>query len=87
MLGLIDDVNKTVGNGFKNQGDAIVLIGAQSTPNLGGSEYVKLLTGEILGDAPEFDIDAELRLQKAVLQAIRSGIIQSAHDCAEEELR
>lgn len=83
MLGLIDDVNKTVGNGFKNQGDAIVLIGAQSTPNLGGSEYVKLLTGEILGDAPEFDIDAELRLQKAVLQAIRSGIIQSAHDCAE----
>lgn len=83
MLGLIDDVNKTVGNGFKNQGDAIVLIGAQSTPSLGGSEYVKLLTGEILGDAPEFDIDAELRLQKAVLQAIRSGIIQSAHDCAE----
>ncbi|MBK9246781.1 MAG: phosphoribosylformylglycinamidine synthase subunit PurL [Ignavibacteria bacterium] len=83
MLGLIDDVNKTVGNGFKNQGDAIVLIGAQSTPNLGGSEYVKLLTGEILGDAPEFDIDAEIRLQKAVLSAIRSRIVQSAHDCAE----
>jgi phosphoribosylformylglycinamidine synthase II len=83
MLGLIDDVNKTVGNGFKNQGDAIVLIGVQSATNLGGSEYVKLLTGEILGDAPEFDIDAEIRLQKAVLSAIRSGIVQSAHDCAE----
>lgn len=82
MLGLIDDVSKTVGNSFSADGEHILLLGWQRD-ELGGTEYQKLTTGKITGDAPFIDIDEERRLQKATLQAIRSGFVSSAHDCAE----
>ncbi|MBL7999848.1 MAG: phosphoribosylformylglycinamidine synthase subunit PurL, partial [Candidatus Kapabacteria bacterium] len=82
MLGLIDDVTKTCGSGFTHNGDTLLLLGNRKT-ELGGSEVLKLLHGTITGAAPELDIDAELRLQKAVLQAIRGGMVHASHDCAE----
>ena len=83
MLGLIDDVTQTTGNGFRAKGDVIIIIGNNSREELGGSEYIKQLTGSILGDAPMLDIDEEKRLQKVTLTAIRSGLIHSAHDCSD----
>jgi phosphoribosylformylglycinamidine synthase len=82
MLGLIDDVTKTVGNSFELEGQHVVLLGWQRN-ELGGSEYQKLTAGKIAGDAPCIDIDEECRLQKAALEAIRSGYVAAAHDCAE----
>lgn len=82
MLGLIEDVTATVGSGFVGSGQTIVLLGWQRN-ELGGSEYQKVTSGVISGDAPFIDIDEECRLQRATLQAIRSGLITSAHDCAE----
>jgi phosphoribosylformylglycinamidine synthase len=82
MLGLIDDVSKTVGNSFTQEGQTIVLLGWQRD-ELGGSEYQKITTGKITGDAPFIDIDEECRLQKATLEAIRAGLVTAAHDCAE----
>jgi phosphoribosylformylglycinamidine synthase II len=82
MLGLIDDITKTVGNGFHLEGQRVVMLGWQRN-ELGGSEYQKHTSGKILGDAPYLDIDEECRLQKATLEAIRSGYVSAAHDCAE----
>lgn len=83
MLGLIDDVTNTCGSGFRAIGDVIMILGNNSREELGGSEYIKQLTGKILGDAPMLDIDEEKRLQKTTLVAIRSGLIHSAHDCSD----
>lgn len=82
MLGLIDDLTKTIGNSFTNEGDHIFLLGWQRN-ELGGSEYQKITTGKITGDAPFIDIQEECRLQRATLEGIRSGLITAAHDCAE----
>jgi phosphoribosylformylglycinamidine synthase subunit PurL len=82
MLGLIDDVTKTVGNSFTSQGEHVYLLGWQRN-ELGGSEYQKVTTGKITGDAPFIDIQEECRLQRATLEAIRSGLVTAAHDCAE----
>ncbi|MBI3259766.1 MAG: phosphoribosylformylglycinamidine synthase subunit PurL [Ignavibacteriae bacterium] len=83
MLGLIDDVTQTCGSGFRAIGDIIMILGNNSREELGGSEYIKQLTGKILGDAPMIDIGEEKRLQKTALAVIRSGLIHSAHDCSD----
>jgi phosphoribosylformylglycinamidine synthase len=82
MLGLIDDLDKIMSAGFKNEGDAIYLIG-NDREELGGSEWLKQIHGIITGEAPILDIEEEKRLQKVVLTAIREKLINSAHDCAE----
>ncbi|MBW3630107.1 MAG: phosphoribosylformylglycinamidine synthase subunit PurL [Gemmatimonadetes bacterium] len=82
MVGLIDDLEHITTAAFKEDGDAIVLLGANSA-ELGGSEYLKAIHGLVAGDAPALDLDAESALQGALLEAIRAGLVQSAHDCAE----
>ncbi len=82
MLGLIDDVSTVVGNAFTQAEQNIVLLGWQRE-ELGGSEYMKVIRHRVLGDAPSLSIDDEVRLQRCVLDAIRSGVVRAAHDCAE----
>jgi phosphoribosylformylglycinamidine synthase len=82
MLGIIDDLNKTMTSHFKDEGDVILLIGEQEN-SLGGSEYIKQITGKITGDAPNIDLELEKHLQDAILDLISKGLIKSAHDCAE----
>lgn len=82
MLGLIDDITTTVGSSFVAAGETVVLVGWQRE-ELGGSEYMKVMKGKILGDAPTLNIDEEVRLQRTVLAAIRSGLVTAAHDPSE----
>ncbi len=82
MLGLIDDVTKVSSAGYKNEGDFIYLVGNQRK-ELGGSEFTTLYLGKTTGQAPEIDIEEEIRLQKVILQAIRNQYISSAHDCSD----
>jgi len=82
MLGLIDDLNKIMSADFKQEGDTVLLIG-NNRQELGGSEYLKQIHDQVLGMAPELNLDEEHNLQKATLELIRSGLINSAHDTAE----
>jgi phosphoribosylformylglycinamidine synthase II len=82
MLGLIDDLEKTCVSGFQNDGDEIYLIGSEKE-ELGGSEFLKFVAGEIIGDAPDCDLAEEKKLQNTILKLIREGVINSAHDCSE----
>jgi phosphoribosylformylglycinamidine synthase subunit PurL len=82
MLGMIDDLTKTCTSGFKNDGDEIFLIGSEKE-ELGGSEFLKIISGKIIGDAPDCDLKEEKRLQKTILKLIGEGTINSAHDCSE----
>jgi len=82
MLGLIDDLTKTMSYDFKNEGDVVCLIG-NNREELGGSEYLKVIHNKVVGNAPELNLEDEVNLQKATLELIRSGLINSAHDTAE----
>ncbi len=82
MLGIIDDMTKVMSANFKNEGDFIYILGSDRT-EIGGSEYLKLLTGKITGEAPELDLEEERQLHKATLSAIQKGLINSAHDTSE----
>ena len=83
MLGLIEDVEKhTTTPAFKQNDDVVIYIGADRK-YLGGSEYLKVIHGLTSGNAPELDIDFEVKLQASLLEAIKSGFITAAHDISD----
>ena len=67
---------------MKQAGDVVYLVGETKT-EFGGSELQKLIDGKISGKAPTIDLDVEAARQKAILEAIRAGLVQSAHDVSE----
>ncbi len=82
MVGLIEDISHITTQWFKNDGDVIALIG-ETREELGGSEYLSLIHGIEDGPPPSIDIIREKAVIDTCLDAIRSGIILSAHDCSE----
>ncbi len=82
IVGLVKDIKHVTTTGFKSEGDLIVLLG-KNKDELGGSHYLKIIHNLKSGDAPEVDLELELSVQKTCLEAIESGIINSAHDISE----
>ncbi len=82
MVGVLEDVSKRMTMGFSAPGDAIVLLG-ENTVELGGSEYVSVVHGELIGDAPAVDLDAEKALIECLLELADQRLARSAHDCSE----
>jgi phosphoribosylformylglycinamidine synthase II len=84
MVGLVEDVTRHCTSGFKNEGDLVFLLGDNKVvdSSVGSSEYLELVHGMIKGN-PYIDLGLEKRLQRCCLEAIRRGIINSAHDCSE----
>jgi phosphoribosylformylglycinamidine (FGAM) synthase-like enzyme len=82
MVGLLDHATQTVTRQFKSDGAAVVVLG-DNRGELGGSEYLALLHERVAGEPPLLDLARERALQRLVLQVIREGVIESAHDCAE----
>ncbi|MDP4086047.1 MAG: phosphoribosylformylglycinamidine synthase subunit PurL [Bacillota bacterium] len=82
MVGLVTDTNHITTQHFKNSGDLIYLVG-ETRPEFGGSELQKLVKGKIFGKSPELNIHVEKERQEQILKAIRSGLVQSAHDLSE----
>jgi phosphoribosylformylglycinamidine synthase len=82
IVGLVPDIERTVGSAFQQAGDRIALLGT-TRGELGGSEYLQMVTGLTSGSPPTLDLAAELRLQRLVRALIRSQLLHSAHDCSE----
>nr|WP_295975148.1 phosphoribosylformylglycinamidine synthase subunit PurL [uncultured Bacillus sp.] len=82
MVGLVKDLDHITTQSFKQAGDLIYLLG-DTKDEFGGSELQKLLNDQIFGKSPEIDLAIEAKNQKAVLEAIRAGLVASAHDLAE----
>ena len=82
MLGIIDDMTKTMSAGFKNIGDDILLIG-NDRREISGSEYLKQYAEKITGKGLTLDLDEEKRLHKTILELIDKQQISSAHDISE----
>jgi phosphoribosylformylglycinamidine synthase len=82
MVGVLENVEQSVGMGFRDAGDAVLLVG-QSRDELGASEYLAVLHDLEVGHPPQLDLDLELNVQKFTLAAIRAGLVKSAHDCSD----
>ncbi len=82
MVGLIDDVRWVTRAPFRNDGDAIVLLG-DFTDELGASEYLARIHDLTIGAPPRCDLDGEKRLIDTLLECIQGGLVSSAHDCSE----
>lgn len=82
MVGLIHDVDHITTQGFKKEGDIILLLG-DTKAELGGSEFQYVLHGLTEGRPPQIDLDTEKKLLDTVLAAIQKGLVASAHDLSE----
>lgn len=82
LVGLVEDLSHVTTQDVKEAGNFIYLIGETMT-EFGGSELQKMVEGRIFGKAPSIDLKVEVTRQHALLTAIQSGLVASAHDIAE----
>ncbi len=82
MVGMLESLAHVTRNTFRQDGDAIVLLG-EPTDELGGSEYLAHIHGVVAGRPPRCDLARERAVIDALLEAIRAGDVRSAHDCSE----
>jgi phosphoribosylformylglycinamidine synthase len=90
VVGILEDVHKTVKMHFAQAGRKIVLLRANEAGDavdaeleFGSSEYAKEILGAVWGYPPELDLEKEATLQRALVAIIQAGLIESAHDCAD----
>jgi phosphoribosylformylglycinamidine synthase len=90
VVGILDDVHKAAKMHFAAAGSTIVLLRAGEAADItdvesefGSSEYAREILGALWGYPPELDLEKEVALQKAVIELIQHGLVDSVHDCAE----
>jgi phosphoribosylformylglycinamidine synthase subunit PurL len=88
MVGLIEKPEHVTTQWFKDEGDAIILLGQPVDPSdllhgLGGSAYLQTIHGLKNGVPPRCDLESEKELHLALRALIHSGVVKSAHDCSE----
>jgi phosphoribosylformylglycinamidine synthase II len=82
MVGLLKSVQDKMTLDFKDEGDAIFLLG-HSRNDINSSEYLHKVCGVLFSPAPYFDLEEEVNLQQKVAELIGRKLIRSAHDVSE----
>ncbi|WP_100489269.1 phosphoribosylformylglycinamidine synthase subunit PurL [Sporolactobacillus pectinivorans] len=82
MVGLVEDLDHVATASFKNEGDAVYVVG-KAAAEFGGSALQIMLDGKASGKPPVLDLELEKKRQAQILAAITSGIVSSAHDISE----
>jgi phosphoribosylformylglycinamidine synthase len=90
VVGMLDDVSKSAKMYFAAPGRTIVLLRGGEAADItdvesefGSSEYAKEILGALWGYPPELDLEKEAALQKAVIELIQQGLVDSVHDCSD----
>ena len=82
MVGLIDSLDHVTTQDFKESGDLVYVVG-ETYNDFNGSELQKMTLGRIEGELMGIDLTLEKDHQQKVLQGIKKGWVESAHDCSE----
>src|SRR6266478_3863928 len=89
IVGILEDVHKAAKMEFGEAGRTIVLLRGTEPGDItdvesefGSSEYAKQILGAVWGYPPELDLEREAALQKGLVEMIRAGLVESAHDCS-----
>ena len=80
---LVGEIAGTVAAGADRTGEMIGHDKTTEVYSLGGSRYLKVCHGLKLGPPPRVDLVHEIKIQNAVRDLIREGLVKSAHDCSE----
>jgi phosphoribosylformylglycinamidine synthase len=88
VVGLIEKPEHVTTQWFKDEGDAIILLGEavdQADPifGLGGSAYLQVVHGKKNGLPPRCELEVAKTLHTTLIGLIQSGLVKSAHDCSE----
>jgi phosphoribosylformylglycinamidine synthase len=90
VVGIIEDVHKAVGPHFREAGKSLVLLrgsepgdASDVEAEFGSSEYAKEILGQVWGFPPSLELEHESGLQKAIIEMIDQGLVESAKDCSE----
>ena len=90
MVGLVADLRHVTGSAWRAAGDSIWLLGVPLTANgddprvsLAGSSYLERIHGQVTGRPPITDLPLEGQVQAFLRQAIREGLVTSAHDLSD----
>ena len=90
IVGILEDVHKAMRPEFRDLGRAIVLLSGSepgdatdAESEFGSSEYAKEILGSVWGYPPQLELEKEAALQKALIELIQAGLVDSAHDCSE----
>ena len=92
IVGIIEDVTKSVRSDFANVGDVLMLVdngsagGESALTELGSSEYAKVVLGSLWGEPPMSHtrfIESEAEMHKLLVQAANEGLITAARDMSD----
>ena len=88
VVGIIEKPEHITTQWFKDEGDAIVLLGdavdaGDPLLGLGGSALLQVVHQRKTGTPPRCDLDQAGTLHSTLLGLIQSGLVKSAHDCSE----
>ena len=81
-IGLLKDVDIMATVAFKNEGDAIWLIGGEGS-HLGQSIWLREIAGREAGEAPKVDLAAERAHAETVRSLIAEGKVNAVHDISD----
>jgi phosphoribosylformylglycinamidine synthase len=81
-VGLLDDVTTSVSIAFKDEGEAIVLVG-ETQGWLGASSYLETMLGREDGAPPPVDLALERRHGEFVRGLITARRVSAAHDLSD----
>ena len=90
VVGILEDVHTAAGPHFRQAGRAVVVLrgsepgdASDVEAEFGSSEYAKEILGQVWGFPPSLELSQEAALQKAIVQIIAAGLLDSAKDCSE----
>ncbi len=82
MIGILDDVARTVSHSFNHAGDCVILLG-ETAGHLGGSSYWAHVLDTVGGSPPPVNLRTEKHLIDLLVDLIERGLISSAHDLSD----
>jgi phosphoribosylformylglycinamidine synthase len=90
VVGILEDVHKAAKMHFARTGRAVVLLrggeagdSTDAETEFGSSEYAKEILGSLWGYPPQLDLEKEAALEKALIEIVEQGLVDSAHDCSD----
>jgi phosphoribosylformylglycinamidine (FGAM) synthase-like enzyme len=88
MVGMIEKEEHITTQWFKDEGDAIILLGEpvdtdDPLQGLGGSAFLRVIHNKKTGTPPRCNLEPARVLHATLVGLIRAGGVKSAHDCSE----